>query len=554
MPEIDNMMKHSILWKSNYQLAFLITILFLSTVQPGHGQDRETSRFSNRIEVLAREYYRIGDYQKALEGFLILDSLNPDNSDYNYHLGICYLNSSQKSKAYPHLEFAYHQEDAPDNILYELARAYHYGMEFEKAIIHYESYQKQIRHEINNVKPDGNEIADIALYIQQCRNGIRLARDPLLNTSVYNMGLEINSEFADFAPLIDKNESLLIFTSKRKASVNTKSDPLTGQYYENVFYSTKADGNWTKVQDIGPPINKEKVHNSAVGLSPKGDLLFLYQGDDNSLSARIAGDLLISRREGDKWGTPDEIQTINSRNWESSATLSEDESILVFSSDREGGYGGTDLYISRKQVNGEWSPPENLGAYINTPYNDDGPFLHPDGNRLYFSSQGHNSMGGYDVFYSEFLEDRDRWTRPVNLGFPINTPDNDIFFVWSADGERAYFSSQRSDTYGDTDIYILIRDDKDNILVNACGVVTDKINHLPVAAEIIVRDLWNNNLIGIFDSNNVSGVYSMELKAGRKYSVTVRAAGYTDVIQILEVPQGVNMGEVVKNVTLTRKK
>jgi tetratricopeptide (TPR) repeat protein len=458
----------------------LALIIFSLLTVLAFSQDQGTDKFSKRIENIAKEYYRIGDYEKALEGYLMLDSVNPVNTEYNYRIGICYLNSSSTSLAYPYLEFAYQQADAPEGILYELARAYHLGMAFDKAIIMYESYKKQMRFLTPENKSDKFNEAEIDHLIQQCRNGLVLVRDPFLNISVINLGPEINSEYDDFAPLVNKSEDLLIFTSKRKTTDNTKSDPLTGQYYENILVAYLSDGKWTKASSIGPIINQEDIHNSAVGLSPGGELLFIYKGNSGRFTSRISGDLFLSTGGKGKWEKPVKIDAINSRSWESSATISEDGSFLVISSDRQGGYGGTDLYICRKDPDGQWSTPKNMGAYINTRYDEDGPFIHPEGNKLYFSSKGHNSMGGYDIFYTEYQEDKKRWLRPVNMGFPINSADDDVYFVWSADGERAYFSSQREDTYGNSDIYMLTRDDDGSILVKASGEVRDKIDHMPI--------------------------------------------------------------------------
>ena len=534
------------------QILFLFFSIALLNITPNYGQDRETTRFSNRIEEIAKEYFRINDYDRALEGYLILDSIQPGNTLYNYRIGICYLHSNSKAKAYPHLEFAYNQEDAPNNILYELARAYHFGMEFEKAIISYESYKKQIR--FKSIKSEDIELNELDRYIQMCRNGLRLVKNPITNTLVLNLGEDINSEYDDFAPLVNKNEDLLIFTSKRKAAENTKSDPLTGQFYESIFYSNKSGENWSEALSIGPAINQDNIHNSAVGLSPQGDMLFIFQGDDNRLSSRISGDLHISLRNNGQWSNPRPLDDINSQSWESSASITEDGSLMVFSSDRPGGFGGIDLYYSRKNPNGDWSVPENMGGFINTKFDEDGPFIHPNGNKLYFSSNGHNTMGGYDIFYSEFLEEMGRWTRPENLGYPVNSPDNDIFFVWSADGERAYFSSERTDTYGETDIYVLIRNNEHQLMVNLHGSIKDKISLLPVGGEIIVRDLLSNNLIGVYTADVDAGKFSIDLLAGRKYMVLVKADGYRDEIMRYDILEDPGTNQLIKNVTLTRKK
>jgi hypothetical protein len=290
-----------------------------------------------------------------------------------------------------------------------------------------------------------------------------------------------------------------------------------------------------------------------VGLSPSGELLFIYEGDGDRFSSRISGDLFMSTGHKGQWTEPVKIDVINSRSWESSATISEDGSILVISSDRQGGYGGIDLYISRKGQDGQWTTPENMGAYINTSYDEDGPFIHPDGNKLYFSSKGHNSMGGYDIFYTEYQEDIKRWRRPVNMGFPINSAADDVYFVWSADGERAYFSSQRDDTYGKTDIYMLTREDSRSTMVKATVEVTDKIDHTPVNAELIVRDELNNDLIGIFTTEEDMGTYSISLVAGRKYRIAIEAQGYRNEDFLINTTQKTDPEDIVKNVTLTRR-
>ncbi len=161
-------------------------------------------------------------------------------------------------------------------------------------------------------------------------------------------------------------------------------------------------------------------------------------------------------------------------------------------------------------------------------------------------------MGGYDIFYTEYLEDKKRWTRPVNMGFPINSPDDDVYFVWSADGERAYFSSQREDTYGKTDIYMLVREDAENVLVKVKGEVRDKIDHSPVKAEIIVREELNNNLIGIFQTVEKDGNFSIPLLAGRKYKIAIEAQGYRNEDFPLNVQQKSDPSGIIRNVTLTR--
>jgi len=529
---------------------FLLFVLFCTLSYFIYGQDKAGIQLANKIEPIAKEYYRISDFSKALEGYLILDSIKPGNTEYNYRIGICYLNSSMKSKAYPYLEFAYFQPDAPENIFIELGRAYHHGLKFDKALIFYESYKKQIEFNPEKKNTDVEQIKDIGRFIQMCRNGERLIRVPLINCDVMNLGPEINSEYADFGPLVNQDEDLIIFSSKRKATTGTKSDPLTDQYYENILFSRKSEGFWASASSIGPPLHHNKLHDAALGLSPNGNELYIYTGDDNAFSARVSGNIYVSSYKADKWTEPVLIEEINTKEWESSATISGDGTMLIFSSDRPGGFGGTDLYQCRKTETGSWSEPQNMGGYINTRYDDDGPFIHPSGNKLYFSSKGHNSMGGYDIFYTQYLDSRHRWTRPVNIGYPINSPDDDIFFVWSPDGERAYFSSEREDTFGDTDIYMLHRNDDTKEIVGVTGEIIDGVNKIPIPAELMVRDLYSNNLIGIFGTNKNSGNYSLELISGRKYSITIKSDGYQDLNSEIELDKTDGEKKIIYNFTL----
>jgi tetratricopeptide (TPR) repeat protein len=536
----------------NRKFTICIYTLFLFSLNINilDAQDKGNSRLAKRIEPIAKEYFRIGDYKRALEGYLLLDSISPDNTNYNYHLGICYLNSNNKSKAYPYLEFAYNQPDAPANIFLELGQAYHYGHEFEKAMIFYDSYKKQIK-----FGPDADKKKDelvlIDQYIQMCRNGQRLVRNPLINMAVINLGPAINNEYTDFAPLINANEDMLIFTSKRQAS-NKKSDPLTDQFYESIFMSSKIDGKWEQAKYIPEPVFHYDIHDAAVGLSPKGDKLFIYRGGTNNFSTKIEGDIYLSNLKSGKWSEPKLIQEINSPAWESHASISADENVMVFTSDREGGFGKTDIYICRKRLNGQWTNPENIGGYINTPYDEDGPFIHPDGNKIYFSSKGHNSMGGFDVFYSEYQPDKQKWTRAVNMGYPINTADDDIYFVWSADGERAYFSSEREDSYGSSDIYMLTRNDQGTPIAEITGIVADKFEKTPVKAELTLRDLISNHLIGVFDTDD-QGNFKMNLKTGRKYNVIIRAQGYQESRVPLELTSVKENTGITKNFDIRKK-
>jgi hypothetical protein len=273
------------------------------------------------------------------------------------------------------------------------------------------------------------------------------------------------------------------------------------------------------------------------------------------LGAGSSGDLYISRLKGNTWTEATKLpESINTKAWEPSACLSADERILYFSSNKEGGQGGTDIYMVRLLPNGEWALPMNLGNKINTPFDEDSPFMHPDGKTLYFSSTGHRTMGGFDIFVTTYNEEKKEWSRPENVGYPINTAHDDIHFTWSADGRRVYFSSIRPEGYGDNDIYYADIVDKESSKVMVLkGIVADSITHKPMEANISVFDSKTNELIGVYNSNSITGKYIVILTEGRNYNLTVEAANYQLHYENFNVSSVEHFEEVIKNISLLKK-
>ena len=241
---------------------------------------------------------------------------------------------------------------------------------------------------------------------------------------------------------------------------------------------------------------------------------------------------------------------INSEYWEGNVSLSANERTLYFSSERLGGYGGRDIYISTKNEDDLWSKAVNLGPVINTPYDDESPFIHADDKMLYFSSQGHNSMGGFDIFVSRLQEDGS-WSTPENIGYPISTTGDDKYYVVSADGERGYYSSAKLGGYGQQDIYIVHPDpfSKEHILMLVKGVVT--ANDQPVGARINVTFGVNNTPFpGNYKSNSATGKYIAILQAGDSYKLTYNVIGFAPHIENIDAKDVRSYKEIIKNVRL----
>jgi outer membrane protein OmpA-like peptidoglycan-associated protein len=264
-----------------------------------------------------------------------------------------------------------------------------------------------------------------------------------------NIGREINSEYEDYGPVLNENEDEIVFTTRRREDNLNENVFEDNKPYEDIFTARKTGGVWSYAKNLGPVVNTP-YHESSVALSADGNTLFIFNDEGG-------GDIFYSERQptgefGPKIHLPG---IINSSFEEKSISISKDEKTLYFSSNRPGGFGGLDIYKATKDSKMQWTNVKNLGPKINTEMDDDGLFIDYDDVTLFFSSKGRKGMGGYDVFKATFDPATNEWSEPVNLGYPINTPDDDIYFVITKDAKRAYYSSVREDGMGYTDIYMI---------------------------------------------------------------------------------------------------
>ncbi|MFN3404028.1 MAG: OmpA family protein [Cytophagaceae bacterium] len=518
----------------------LLLFLGLSLAFSGQSQNKNQPKLNPKtVESEARELFRIDEYRQALPLYLKLDSIKPENPSVNCRIGICYLHTENKSKALPYLVKAQKLGYTKDHISFHLAVAYHLNHEFDKAIEYYKA-----SHGHFNPKKDDDvvKLKKLPRYIEMCENGKELVKKPV-DVKIENLGPVVNSEFPEYAPVISADETVLIFTSRRPNTTGGKKEE-NGQWFEDIYISTRdsLNGSWSKPENIAY-INTAG-HDASIGLSPDGQELFIYKDEGN-------GDIFVSVLEGNKWSEPKKIPGgINSKFHEPSATTSADEKVLFFTSDRDGGFGGYDIYMTKMLPNGQWALPKNLGPKVNTPYDEDAPFFHPDGKTLYFSSTGHNSMGGYDIFTTEVDLEADTFSKPVNIGYPINTADNDIFFVWSADGTRGYFSSYREGGFGEKDIWVVSRPKPKVSLIVLKGKVFSKPNLVPVAATITVVDNETNKVVGVYTSNSFTGKYTIIVPPGKNYGISVEADRFLAYSENVDIPQKDDYFEVTKDIIL----
>lgn len=394
-------------------------------------------------QFLDAEYFMLyEDYSDALPYYLQLYEKYPDNLNLAHKIGLCYLNIyGQKNLSIEYLEKAakeatadyregsLKQNTAPYIAWFNLANAYRINYQFDKAQEAYKKYKETL------LPDDTENIIFIEQQIRVCDNAREMISKPVEYIEE-NMGEQFNDSNSNFNPIISGNGEAFAYMTSLK-------------FYDAVFFSQKKKGLWSGPINITPDIQSDgDLYISC--LSEDGATLYFSKVKEDD------SDIYMSQFDGIKWLVATKLDyNINSKYWDAHAFVTEGGATMVFASDRPGGYGGLDLYTSSKQDDGTWSNPKNLGPEINTAFNEDRPFVTEDGKHLYFCSQGHYNMGGFDFFMSAKLQNG-HWKKPENLGYPLNTPDDNTFFMPVNNGKNAYISAFRQQKgFGKEDIYYI---------------------------------------------------------------------------------------------------
>jgi outer membrane protein OmpA-like peptidoglycan-associated protein/tetratricopeptide (TPR) repeat protein len=417
----------------------LLSCLFILFIIPVNGQyDKKFKQYFTDAQ-----YYLITEnYQEALKYYQKLLYLDPSNCNIHYLTGTCYLNiPGMKTMAIKHFEAAnmhitqkyrdgsYREKDAPFESIFYLARAYHINSEFDKAIDHYIEYRN------NMYFTDFAAVEYVNKQIEACELAKEMIRQPLNVQFVKLEGYPINYEQNNYRGVVSEDQSTMLFMSDKP--------------YKNAIHMTQnLDGTWSEVKVINKELGDVRDCQTA-SLSTDGKTLLLVKSDP------FNADIYISYYKDGHWSEIQKLpRHINTVYYESHAYLSSDGSTLYFTSNRKGGYGALDIYTSQKIGDNDWDSPENLGSVINTPYNEETPFLTEDRSMLFFSSQGHTNMGGYDIFVSERLPDGS-WSVPENVGYPVNGPDDETFYVPVNNGQGALFAMAGREGNGQVGLYNL---------------------------------------------------------------------------------------------------
>lgn len=492
----------------------------------------------------------------ALDYFKFAYYYDSTNSNINYLIGQCYLSHpTSKHEAEKYFEkailnttknyepFEPTVKKAPVISYYYLAQSYHLDYKFaqaEKMLATYETFLKP---------KDKKGAAEVAYLKDRIKYGKMYYAAPQ-SVKITNMGDSINDVMPDYSPLLTGDERMLIFTHRGKNNVGAGELAQDGFPYEDVMVCYKKDnGDWTMPTSISPYINTNG-HDGAVSLTPDGQTLTIYK-DDNG------GDLFYSNFDGKDWSMPIKYgSNINTEYWEPSACLSRDGNTLYFVSDRPGGLGGRDIWKCVKLPTGQWSLASNLGPNINTPYDEESPFMGADGITFYFSSKGHQSMGGFDIMWS-VIDDDGQFSLPINMEYPINTTDDDLYLVASPDNKRLYYASAHESTdkifnHGEKDIYMITYDKgmSNDLALFKGQIKPGPCDSLPSDITIIVTNSSSGEIVGTYRPQHVTGAFTVVLPPGSKYNFSYQQGGSEIYSESIDVSNEFAYDEIQKDLKL----
>ncbi len=531
-------------------IRYLFATFLVLAMLPTFAQEQSNEDAAQEYVELADQLYReTKAYADIKDIYMTAALMDPNNIRANYMSGVSLLESVTKGAATEYFMKVYEKDpEYTFDILYKIGQSLHYGYKFDEATQYYDKYLAKLAANPDYLGNDMVENSIVERKIFECEQGKILMEFPE-DVEIVNLGPDINSPYYDYAPVVDADENIMIFTSRRKQQNLNQDVSEDNIPFEDIFISKKVNGVWDFPDNIGNVVNT-MYHDSNVGLSKDGKELYIYKDENN-------GDIYVSRiDENGEWSYPEPLDRhINTDFSETSVSLSPDGNTMFFASDKPGGEGGIDIWVSHRNAKGAWQKSTNLGAPINTPFDEDGPFIGFDGKTMYFSSRGGNGMGGYDIYRVEYDSASQVWSTPTNMGYPINTPDDDIYFTPSKDGKRAYYASVKEDGLGFTDLYMLkVPDDMKH--------EDPKAEPVEVVAEVVLAPVTLTVTVtgpdGIMDAvislrgvlgtgglgaNKTSmGVYEFSSTEGesKEYALSISQSGYESQLITINYPAAGN--------------
>jgi Tol biopolymer transport system component len=505
-------------------LAAIVALLSFQTMRT---QSKST------LEDQGYDYLNAMDFVHAYEVFDKLHAKYPNELDYEFKLGICALNyAEKKERAIEIFRDIRDKKKTAESEMY-LAKAYHRNYRFDEALVLLQPLLEQIN--AGGKKEDKELIPEVQLTIKNCVNGKFLVENKT-DATIVNIGPPVNTRELEAVPIITADEGLMVYTYVGKNSIGgkqnaqMKADP-QGNYLSDI-YMTRRDSTgrgWVKPQPVLSL--STRGNDAAIAMSPDGSQLFTFMS-----SFENEGDIQVSMFDGKNFGAPVSLNgNVNSTEyWEGSCSISADGKFLYFASERPGGFGGRDIWVS-EMVDGDWGPATNLGEKINTELDDDAPFIHPDGVTLFFASKGHQSIGGYDIMFS--AKGPEGWSEVQSMGVPVNTTEDDSYYVINSRGDKGYFSSTRTGSggYGSHDIYMVTPGilGAKPIVAMLKGVIYG--DEKPIEAKIEVTKSVSGDIVSTSSSAKENGKYLVNFTPGQVYKIRISAPDFNQVEEELDL-------------------
>jgi len=510
------------------------------------------SSATNRARLVAAKHeFNVSNMRGALTLYREILASEPENSTALYWTARCHYHLKRYDLAKEYLERAVALNPAVQgDINLFFGKIYHRLAELDLAIASYDRFL-----ELNKGK-QSYEVEEANRFVSECRYAKEMMLHPV-PVIVRNMGPNVNSRFDEYAPSITADGTKLLFTSRRSDATGGEIDE-GGDYkfYEDI-YITEYDlenEEWSTAKGAEGAVNTDQ-YDAVLSVAPAGDEIFVYRNNANS-----AGDIFLSRlnKSNNEWLAPEKMpRPINSSYFESSCSITADGKTFYFISERPEGLGQGDIYVSEKGANGSWGKPKNLGKIVNTELDEKFVFIHPNGKTIFFASDGHQTMGSYDIFRSEFVNGQ--WSIPVNLGYPINTVNEESTFSLRGDNQRMFIAAEYADALGERDLYEiditaykLLSEGYDKSSYGTVIFTVEDASQKRVkgADVVILLDTGSEREIARAKSDKLGRV-RMNLPGGVTYRVRVTSGRQAEETKLAVVMN--EMGETVINATVTLK-
>ncbi len=533
---------------------------------------KKSIRRGNRLYKDLEKYGYSEQVPRIINFYLKANNINPNNAELNYKLGRTYMETTDHSYAAKHFEKVILLDPTIEDDVYLLAaKAQHIAQNLDRAIELYKEY-------LNTLKPREKKKvnASIQRYIKQCNVAKELIEKPI--PVFIDNAVALNTELDEYNVVKGNDDEHIYFTSRRVVC-DCRATDNAGLHFETILESKKTDQGYDTPTEVEGKITKRNQHRGMTYLSPDGEECAIYKSRPN-------GDIFLSHikdtKKGPTWTRPKRFaKRISTRKYaESSLVFSSDKREVFFTRNigkREIGRQNSDIYVAQVDQKGKWKKPVNLGARVNTPYQERGLFLTNGDKTLYFASDGPASMGGFDVFRTDYVDGN--WSEPVNLGYPINSTNDDAFYTLTQNPKSGYISSNRDFGYGRFDIYtfdfftpkpcvyaiedhfivpidIQTKERVKEIAANVTqleGVVSNEEGE-KVFANIELVDNSKNISIAEFQTDSITGAYSVQLPAGVNYGMAVKAQGYIFHSENFDIPASAATQKITKNIVLKQLK